>query len=178
MKIGLLFGNFNPMHYGHVKLIMKSIMQNGIDKVVIVPRLYKRNKEDILLDIDERIEIIKLTLLLNKSRINNIPLYEWCEISDIDKEMIPPYYSYATLEALKNKYYGNEVYFICGENTYEDIKDWMHGDYILTNNQFIVYSETNESSKSVRNYAKDSNYNALNGLIPTYLIKRIIVNYK
>lgn len=178
MKIGLFFGKFNPIHNGHIGIIAEAILYNKFDKVVIVPRMQSPLQSETLLDINERIRLIKTSLLLSRVKKNDIPLFRFCEVSEIEKEMIPPYYTYATFEALKNKYYGNDVYFICGYDTMKEVKNWMHGEYMLQNNKFLEFPMTSEDSKDIRELAKASDFNKLNKFVPTWLIKRIIVDYK
>ena len=54
----------------------------------------------------------------------------------VEKYLIPPYYSYATLHALKNKYCNDEVFVLCGEDTMKSIPDWMHGGKIIEDYDF------------------------------------------
>ena len=49
-------------------------------------------------------------------------------MSTIEKYLTPPYYGYATLHALKNKYCNDEIFILCGEDTIKDIPNWMNGD--------------------------------------------------
>ena len=126
MKIALYLGSFNPFHNGHLKVVKTALKDFKMDKVVIVPTMQNPWKKDKVLDIDKRIEIIYETIkdmketgipTLNGEVIPNTFLYyypnyrciQYIEISDIEKELIPPYYSYATLHALKNKYCNDEV---------------------------------------------------------------------
>lgn len=59
-KIGLLFGSFNPLHNGHVKLAEAAIKNIGLDDVCFVVQPenpYKPRFE--LLDYDARLHLIK-----------------------------------------------------------------------------------------------------------------------
>jgi nicotinic acid mononucleotide adenylyltransferase len=68
----------------------------------------------------------------------NSSLMEWIRISNIEQSLIPPYYSYATLHALKTKYCNDEVYILCGEDTINSVPDWMHGGKIIEDYDFLV----------------------------------------
>ena len=43
------------------------------------------------------------------------------ELSIIETKLIPPYYSYSTLHALKNKYCNDEIFILCGKDTINNI---------------------------------------------------------
>jgi len=176
MKIALYLGSFNPFHNGHLEVVTKYLnLENGfyVDKVVIVPTMQNPWKKDKVLDIDKRIEIIYKTIKdmketgipkLNGEVIPNIFLYyypnyrciQYIEISDIEKELIPPYYSYATLHALKNKYCNDEIFVLCGEDTIKDIPNWMNGEAIIQDYNFLIVDRPKNgiSSTQIREYVK------------------------
>ena len=146
MKIALYLGSFNPFHNGHLEVVKTALNDFKMDKVIIVPTMQNPWKEEKVLDINKRIEIIHLSILraglIHKARkmytCGNSPLSSWVSYSTIEKELIPPYYSYATLHALKNKYCNDEVFVLCGEDTMKSIPDWMHGGKIIEDYDFLV----------------------------------------
>ena len=176
MKIALYLGSFNPFHSGHLEVVTKYLnLENGfyVDKVVIVPTMQNPWKKDKVLDIDKRIEIIYKTVKdmketgipkLNGEIIPNTFLYyypnyrciQYIEISDIEKELIPPYYSYATLHALKNKYCNDEVFVLVGSDTMEEIPNWMNGEAIIQDYNFLIVDRFSWdiSSSQIREYVK------------------------
>ena len=87
----------------------------------------------------------------------NSPLSAWVSYSTIEKELIPPYYSYATLHALKNKYCNDEVFVLCGEDTIKDIPNWMHGGKIIEDYNFLIVDRPKDSisSTEIRNKVKN-----------------------
>ena len=137
MKIALYLGSFNPFHNGHLEVVTKYLnLENGfyVDKVVIVPTMQNPWKKEKVLDIDKRVDIIW-------EYIKELPinLYEKIYRDLIETKLIPPYYSYATLHALKNKYCNNEVFVLCGEDTIKDIPNWMNGEQIIKDYNFIIF---------------------------------------
>jgi len=38
MKIGFLFGSFDPIHIGHLHMISTVLLHNMVDKVIVVPK--------------------------------------------------------------------------------------------------------------------------------------------
>ena len=151
MKIALYLGSFNPFHNGHLKVIKTALKDFKMDKVIIVPTMQNPWKKEKVLDIDKR-EAIIFELMIDYICSNNKKIY----VDKIEKELIPPYYSYATLHALKNKYCNDEIFILCGKDTIKDIPDWMNGEAIIRDYDFIVVDRFSWdiSSSQIREYVK------------------------
>ena len=155
MKIALYLGSFNPFHNGHLEVIKTALNDFKMDKVIIVPTMQNPWKKEKVLDIDKRTLIIIRSLCISKA-IGFVPftfekdfeIYPYFIISNIEKELIPPYYSYATLHALKNKYCNDEIFVLCGEDTIEDIPNWMNGEAIIQDYNFLVVDRPKVSLSS------------------------------
>jgi nicotinate-nucleotide adenylyltransferase len=120
-----------------------------MDKVIIVPTMQNPWKEEKVLDIDKRLDIIEYSIMENMYYEYWIEPYK-VEFSTIEKELIPPYYSYATLHALKNKYCNDEVFVLCGEDTMEKIPDWMNGGQIIKDYNFLIVDRPRNSISSTQ----------------------------
>ena len=133
MKIAFYLGSFNPFHNGHRDVILTAIKDFGMDKVIIVPSMQNPWKKEKALDFDKRVEIICKAIDSiwfkdpKKYKKELSQLFNYISIENIEKSLIPPYYSYATLHALKTKYCNDDIYILCGEDTMKDIPNWMHG---------------------------------------------------
>lgn len=143
MKIALYLGSFNPFHNGHLEVVKTALNDFKMDKVIIVPTMQNPAKKEKVLDIDKRVEIIT-KYLLDMAKDKDFPfIYNFNEVAGIhvsliEKFLIPPYYSYATLHALKTKYCNDEVFILCGEDTMKSIPDWMHGGKIIEDYDFLI----------------------------------------
>ena len=144
MKIAFYLGSFNPFHNGHRDVILTAIKDFGMDKVIIVPSMQNPWKKEKALDFDKRVEIICKAIDSiwfkdpKKYKKELSPLFNYISVEDIEKSLIPPYYSYATLHALKTKYCNDDIYILCGEDTLKSIPDWMHGGKIIEDYDFLV----------------------------------------
>ena len=144
MKIALYLGSFNPFHNGHRDVILTAIKDFGMDKVIIVPSMQNPWKKEKVLDFDKRVEIICKAIDSiwfkdpKKYKKELSQLFNYISIENIEKSLIPPYYSYATLHALKTKYCNDDIYILCGEDTMKSIPDWMHGGKIIEDYDFLV----------------------------------------
>ena len=151
MKIALYLGSFNPFHNGHLKVIKTALNDFKVDRVIIVPSMQNPWKKEKPLDIYERIDLIE------KSILDNFWIERYkVRISPIEKGLISPYYSYATLHALKNKYCNDEVFVLCGEDTIKDIPNWMNGEAIIQDYNFLIVDRFSWdiSSSQIREYVK------------------------
>lgn len=127
MKIGILLGSFDPIHMGHLHMAVSALNADLVDKVVFVPTKqnpWKNNSTNFY----QRCNMVQLALLD----------LENCEVSSIEDNIKRPYYSYKTLELLKEKYFKDELHLIVGVDTAKSIKNWQNGNWILTNFKLIV----------------------------------------
>ena len=94
-KIGLLFGTFNPIHNGHLKLASFFYENDQLDFIwfVITPHSPWKETSD-LLDETERFKIVSQALVSHpKFKVNTIEF-----------ELPKPNYTYITLTKLKKQY--------------------------------------------------------------------------
>ena len=140
MKIALFPGSFNPIHNGHLNVISTALRNFKIDKVIIVPTMQSSSE---IIDFDKRYNII-LNSLYSRFKHGTVV------VSKIEKELPSPHYSYATLHALKNKYCNDEIFILCGEDTIEEISDWMNGEQIIEDYNFLVVDRNKYSISSTR----------------------------
>ena len=155
MKIALYLGSFNPFHNGHLEVVKTALNDFKMNGVIIVPTMQNPWKEEKVLDIDKR-SLIIIRSLCNSKQFGFVPytfdkdfeIYPHFIISNIEKELIPPYYSYATLHALKNKYCNDEVFVLVGSDTMKDIPNWMHGGKIIEDYNFLIVDRPRNSISS------------------------------
>jgi len=165
MKIALYLGSFNPFHNGHLECIKTALNDFKMDKVIIVPSMQNPWKKEKALDFDKRIEIIceAIDAIWFKDPKNNKKelshLFNYVFIENIEKSLIPPYYSYATLHALKNKYCNDEIFVLVGSDTMKDISNWMHGGKIIEDYNFLIVDRPRNSisSSSIREMLRTRN---------------------
>lgn len=129
MKVAFYLGSFNPPHYGHLTVINDGLQQFGMDKIVVVPAMHNPAKKEKPAPFDIRCSWMeRITEAFGK----------YVEVDRIEESMIPPFYSYATLHALKTKYCNDDTYLLVGEDLVKEIDDWMNGGQILKDWNFLV----------------------------------------
>lgn len=130
MKIGLLFGSFNPIHIGH--LIIANYMANHteLDKVwmVITPQ-NPFKKYGSLANTYDRLEMVKLAI----ENAENI------EVTDIELKLPQPSYTIDTLTHLKEQYPQHEFALIMGSDNLASLHKWKNYKLILRDHRIFVY---------------------------------------
>ena len=96
MKIGIILGTFDPIHMSHTLLASTILNLKLVDKVYFVPTVQNPWKiNHPIASFDERCSMIKKSV----EGINKIyPKSVFVE--DVEGSLMPPYYSYKTLDNL------------------------------------------------------------------------------
>ena len=129
MKIGILGGTFNPIHYGHLILGEQVLGQLKLDCVIYVPSFlppHKSNKGVIAAC--HRLKMIQLACAHNRN---------FC-VSDIEIKRKGKSYTVDTLRQIKRKYPGAELYFLCGSDLVSELPMWKNLDEIFKLAKFVL----------------------------------------
>jgi len=161
MKIGILFGSFNPIHNGHLHLAEKTLEELDIDEVwfVISPQNpFKINS--YLEDENHRLKMLELS-----------------KLCDIEMTMDKPSYTYKTLRKLSKLYPDYEFSLISGSDSINKMKKWKKSEELWEYNLItfirsgekidllsippnvkltILESDFNLSSTTIRNRIKNN----------------------
>ena len=115
MRIGLLGGTFNPIHFGHLHIAEEVAKSCHLGQVWFVPT-YQPPHKQLAADVSfaHRLAMVKLALL-------DYPLFF---SSDIEGRRGGTSYSVETLEQLTDKYPQHEFYFIMGWDSFQEVGLW------------------------------------------------------
>ncbi len=128
-RIGVYGGTFNPIHYGHLINAEFLREEHGLDKILFVPSKDPVHKklEGSATAID-RFEMVKLAIKGNS----------FFEISDIEIKRDEPSYTILTLKQLTTLYPGDDLFFIIGSDSFNELDTWMDSEELLSLGKFIV----------------------------------------
>jgi nicotinate-nucleotide adenylyltransferase len=130
MKIGLLFGSFNPIHIGH--LIIANYMANHTDLnqvwLVVSPQNPLKKYGDLINTYD-RLEMAKLATDNSKN----------IKVSDVELRLPQPSYTIDTLAHLKERYPEHEFAIIMGSDNLGTLHKWKNYKLILRDYKIYVY---------------------------------------
>ncbi len=135
MKLGIYIGSFNPVHKGHIDVVNYLLINNYVDRVLIVPTLGYWNKND-LVDI--------------KHRINMLKIFENDKVM-VDTEHNSYNYTYQLFEAL-SKDYEDELYLIIGADNIIEFDKWKEYRKLLKYKIIVMNRDGIDIGKYIKKY--------------------------
>lgn len=115
MKIGILGGTFNPIHLAHLRIAEETRDKFALDRVIFIPAATPPHKPQVgELSFADRFEMVRLAVADNSS----------FTVSDMEGVRGGRSYSIDTLRALKLEHPEDELYFIVGADSFNDIATW------------------------------------------------------
>lgn len=143
MRIGIFGGTFDPVHNAHMIIAQYAKEQYNIDRLIFMPGGNPPHKKNVT-DKKIRYEMTRRAVGDN------------FEISDFEVDREEYSYSLLTLQAFKAKYPKDDIYFIVGEDSLDDIQKWYKPEEILKLCTMLVFPRKNpgELCKKIE-YTKD-----------------------
>ncbi|MHB1007310.1 MAG: nicotinate-nucleotide adenylyltransferase [Chloroflexota bacterium] len=116
MRLGILGGTFDPIHYGHLVMAEECLCRLGLERVVLVPAGQPPHKRGRTVSAAaDRLAMVELAAADNPH----------LTISHIELEREGPSYSVDTIAQLRRELgEGAEVFFIVGLDALPDLLTW------------------------------------------------------
>ena len=114
------FGTFNPIHEGHIE-ISRNVYKVYQEDIIFVPAYDSPWKPDLKESFEHRCNMIKLCGGI---------------VSDIEKTLPTPSYTYQTVEEFYKDY--KPVKMIIGYDQFFSLEKWKHPEILQTYCEFIV----------------------------------------
>ena len=127
-QVGILGGNFNPVHNAHLVVADQVRQQLGLDKVLLMPE-YEPPHVDKKETIDERHRLKMLELAIEG--------IEGLEIETIELERKGISYTYDTMKLLNERDPDTDYYFIIGADMVDYLPKWYRIDELVEMVQFV-----------------------------------------
>ena len=127
-QVGILGGNFNPVHNAHLLVADQVRQQLGLDEVRLMPEFippHADKKETI----DEKHRLNMLLLAING--------VEGLDIETIELERQGVSYTYDTMKLLKEANPDTDYYFIIGADMVAYLPKWYRIDELVDMVQFV-----------------------------------------
>ena len=132
MRLGVMGGTFNPIHYGHLVAANEVREAFALDTVVFVPASIPPHKDQT--DIIEPRHRFMMTMLATVT-------HPHFEVSSIEIDRTGASYSVDTIAQLKLMYPEPlTIYFILGIDAFVDMASWRQPDVLLRSCHTIVTS--------------------------------------
>lgn len=132
VKIGLLGGTFDPVHFGHLNLAFELMERYSLDKVWFIPaKLNPLKTHAPLFSEEERLEMVKLA-------IEGIPQFE---VKDLElRRTQTPSYTIETIRELVSE--KHQLYLLLGEDTLKGFSKWHCVEEIVEKVPLLIGSRT------------------------------------
>ena len=130
MKLCLFGGTFDPPHVGPL-IIAETIQESErFDRIVFVPASNPPHKERGISPIEDRLEMLRLTLVNNDN----------FDVSDIEIERGGISYTVETVKETKEKFSltSKDLYFLIGSDSLLDFHSWKEYESILNECRVII----------------------------------------
>lgn len=163
-NIAVYSGSFNPLHIGHKAIIQELSRRYDWVYLIVTP------KNPLKIDIDEntvddRMDAAHKAML--KNEIFNVT------VSDIEKNMLPPYYTIRTLDELQKQNPKNSFSLVIGADNLRQLREWKDYQRILLEYGVIVFPRGKDDVNVLENlryeYLKENTgykIEIINTLIP------------
>jgi nicotinate-nucleotide adenylyltransferase len=129
MKIGILGGTFNPIHFAHLRIAEEVGDRFGLDRVVFMPAAAPPHKPlagDLPFEL--RHAMVRLAVADN-------PRFT---VSDLEGQRGGKSYSIDTLRALRAQHLDDEFFFIVGSDSFRDFSSWREYASIFQISNVVV----------------------------------------
>ena len=142
MRIGLFFGTFDPVHFGHIELAKNVINQKLVEVVwfVVTPRSPFKESSNVTSP-QHRFNMVEIATQNNDAII----------ASDLEFNLVSPQYTAQTLRHVKIMYPKDYFKIIMGSDNYNDISKWYHYEYIINNFQLLIYNRKGHQINNLKN---------------------------
>ncbi|GIU31113.1 nicotinate-nucleotide adenylyltransferase [Shewanella schlegeliana] len=145
MKIGILGGTFDPIHFGHIRPAQEVRQQLNLDEVWLMPNHIPPHKSSTHVSSQDRLAMAQLVC-------DQLPHFKLC---DIEAKRDTPSYSAMTLTQLTKIYPEHEFYFIMGMDSFLSFTRWHKWQQLLDLCHLVVCKrpgwqlDTNDPIQSV-----------------------------
>lgn len=128
MRTGIMGGTFNPVHNAHLLIAELAREEFNLDRIIFMTGGNPPHKDGVISP-QHRFNMTHIAIEGNERFIDDD-----FEINRSEKS-----YTVNTLEYLKEKYPDDELFFIVGEDSLEDLPTWYEPERILEMCSLLVF---------------------------------------
>lgn len=129
MRIGLFGGAFNPFHNGHLTIAKTAIEKAKLDKLIFIPTGNAPHKKETNISRTDRLNMLE----------SAIEGEEKMSVSDYEITRDTVSYSADTTEYFKSIYPEDDLFFIIGDDSYNQLNSWYEPERILKVATLLVF---------------------------------------
>lgn len=177
-RIGIYGGTFDPIHNGHLRVVVELLTRKIVDQIILIPAGEPRLRESApVADGQTRLEMCKLAA-------SDLPtgVKENVEVSEIEIIRSGPSYAIDTVSDIeKTLGSGVELFWIIGSDAYEKIADWHRSKELQEKVSFIVIDRPGDAGNgldigaidiSATKIREDSDINGVSPSVRKFITER------
>lgn len=137
LRLGLLGGTFNPVHYGHLTMARRVRMALDFDRILFIPTGDPPHKSSQdLASATDRYEMVRLAIASESD----------LAISDIELQRPGKSYTIDTVRLLRQEYgSGTDLFFLIGLDAFLEFPTWREPNALLEICSFVVMNRPGTS---------------------------------
>jgi nicotinate-nucleotide adenylyltransferase len=137
LRLGLLGGTFNPVHYGHLTMARRVRMALDFDRILFIPTGDPPHKSSQdLASATDRYEMVRLAIASESD----------LAISDIELQRPGKSYTIDTVRLLRQEYgSGTDLFFLIGLDAFLEFPTWREPNALLELCSFVVMNRPGTS---------------------------------
>jgi nicotinate-nucleotide adenylyltransferase len=143
VRIGLMGGTFDPIHFGHLFIAEEARVRCGLHEVIFVPNNQPAHREgkDAHLDPETRFELTRLA-------VDSNPHFR---ISRVEVDRVGRSYTFDTLRHFQSEF-GDvvELFFIVGADSINDVLTWYRGAELFEMCRFVAATRPGYSLEAAK----------------------------
>jgi nicotinate-nucleotide adenylyltransferase len=130
MRLGILGGTFDPIHYGHLRIAEEAREELHLEKILLIPGATPPHKGKM------KISPFKDRFAMAVMAAKGSPLLE---VLDLEGRREGPSYSVDTIAEVRRMYGADsELFFIIGMDAFQEIKTWKRYNDLFKETNFAV----------------------------------------
>lgn len=147
MKIGICGGTFDPLHNGHVTLVMAALDSREVDRVIVMPAGRPPHKTQELVSMARYRYEMAVRAFAHDPRI---------EVSDLEIKRPGPSYTLETVQELQAaRLPQDELFLIYGSDVLKDISHWHEPAKLLASCTLLLANRGGYLDEESRRQAAD-----------------------
>ncbi|MDD6157056.1 MAG: nicotinate (nicotinamide) nucleotide adenylyltransferase [Lachnospiraceae bacterium] len=140
MKIGLLGGSFDPIHYGHMNMALAAKGEYSLDEVWLIPAGHSpHKKEEDMMSAEHRVAMCRMAA----------SHYDGIRVNTIEVSSDETSYTYRTLQKLCQQHPDHDFYFIMGADSINYFDHWRHPEIISSLAKILVVNRGEFTEKAL-----------------------------
>ena len=139
MKIGLMGGSFDPVHFGHLVAAQDAVEQHGLDRLIFVPAAQAPLKShDTVTSGEDRLAMLRTAV-------------DWdhrFEVSDYEIRRGGISYTVDSAEHFRTQFPADELYWIIGGDQLPNLRQWRNIERLAGLVDFIFLERPGHPAKA------------------------------